>query len=414
MQHIFLKGMVTVLLLLLVTSLALGQVSVPNQITFQGRLTDASSNPVADGSHTVNFTLWTLSVGGSNVWTENTSQTTSGGLFTHNLGSITAFGAALFENNDSLYLQIQADGQTISPRIRLTSNPYTRLANNIETYGSDGEPNIQTGGVSYGEIWLRDSDASNFLGVNLGAYSNGGALDLHDNVGTTVISLDAGVTGDASAVLLSNAVNSLEMSNEPGIAHSFNTGIVSLTTTTISTDTVTLTVPTSGYVVVTAHAFFTINHTAGTSDIPRAYINTSPGVGDFDNFAIEEYHSSLPTAFDQEKTISLTKVTSVSAGANTYYLNADVFSGSAVIERRHLTAQFFPTSYGTVDNTLASTSKSKDQAGRDLISEVQSITVQEHNARLEAEVAKVKAELEARLQKLEQQLNKNKQAGVEE
>ena len=110
MQHLFLKGTVAALLLLLVTSLALGQASVPNLINFQGRLTDASGNPVADGAHTVNFTLWTLPAAGVNVWTENTSQTTSGGLFTHQLGSITAFSSTLFENNDSLYLQIVADG----------------------------------------------------------------------------------------------------------------------------------------------------------------------------------------------------------------------------------------------------------------------------------------------------------------
>ncbi|MCI0532560.1 MAG: hypothetical protein L0Y74_11555, partial [candidate division Zixibacteria bacterium] len=355
MQHIFLKGTVTVLLLLLVTSLALGQVSVPNRLNFQGRLTDGSGNPVADGSHTVNFTLWTLPVAGTNVWTENTSQTTSGGLFTHNLGSITAFAVTLFENYDSLFLQIVADGQTITPRIRLTSSPYARLANNIETWGTDGAPNIQTGGDGYGEIWLRDQDASNFLGVNLGAYGNGGAIDLHNNAGATVISLDAGLTGDASALLLSNAVNALEISNESGTASNLSTGSVTLTGVIQTLLSRTITVPSSGYVLAIGSAEAQEIHTNGTDGLARFGVSDVAGTFPASQSLYVRFDDSQPTGVHHD-IFAVHGLFSVAAGATTFYFLAEEAGGNFVCWYPQLSLVFIPTAYGTVTSTLAATS----------------------------------------------------------
>ncbi len=420
MQHLFLKGAVTVLAVLLVTSLVFGQVSVPNQITFQGRLTDASGIPVADGSHTVNFTLWTLPVAGVNVWTENTSQTTSGGLFTHNLGSITAFATTLFENNDSLFLQIQADGQTITPRIRLTSAPYARSANNLEVCGSDLLPNIQTGGTGYGEIWLRDSDPSNFLGVNLGAYSNGGALDLHDNAGSTTISLDAGNTGDASAVLPTDAINAAEMLNEPGVSNSDFGGFFFLNSGNITyvVDSVDITIPASGYVEVTCAAFLSLQHTGGTtteidmqSGKTRGSFNFVAGVG-----AAYLTGASIPSG-QYIFPASATRLYVESAGTHRYYLHVRYFLGGSASSYGggfNIRAKYYPTLYGTSSLAVSSEGSNASATNTSTADLLQTITLEEHNARLQAEVDKLKAEMNARLQKLEQQLNQTKQAGVEE
>lgn len=268
MQHLFLKGTVTVLLLLLVTSLAWGTdnvtpsspagvpigPSVPNLINFQGRLTDASGNPVADGSHAVNFTLWTLPTGGATVWTENTSQTTSSGLFTHNLGSVTGLFTTLFEDYDSLYLQVQADGQTILPRIRLTSTPYTRVSQTLET-GLGPTVTIKSYNVPGfgGNIHMFDEGGNQTLRFEPDFDGSGGNLYLYRGVGnvgfladgnafgtnepyvgifgstkSVVFDLTGLTTADASVILPTDAINAAEMFNEPGVAHSFNFGSATL------------------------------------------------------------------------------------------------------------------------------------------------------------------------------------------
>ncbi|MCI0532103.1 MAG: hypothetical protein L0Y74_09180 [candidate division Zixibacteria bacterium] len=153
----------------------------------------------------------------------------------------------------------------------------------------------------------------------------------------------------------------------------------------------------------------------------------APGVIDYDQtgFALSQVPSALPTATAFGNTygryLDLSRVFSVaSAGTYKFFLNGQVAIGWDAGDRfinAQLSAIFIPTLYGTVDvtnlaNAAASTSNLKP-LGDEPSYEVQSITVEEHNAKVEAEVAKVKAELEARLQKIEQQLNKTKQAGVE-
>ena len=43
---------------------------VPDRMSYQGVLTDASGVPVADGSHSLAFALYAVSSGGAALWTE--------------------------------------------------------------------------------------------------------------------------------------------------------------------------------------------------------------------------------------------------------------------------------------------------------------------------------------------------------
>ena len=466
MQHLFLKGTVTVLLLLLVTSLAWGAdnvtpsspagiplgPSVPNLINFQGRLTDASGNPVADGSHTVNFTLWTLPSGGVNVWTENTSQTTSGGLFTHNLGSITLLNPDLLQGYDSLYLQIVADGQTISPRIRLTSTSYSHVAGNLEirgydptivgvstfghglqTFGDDTQEQIRLWGESWGEIYLFDGQGANRLTTILTSSGNqggggGGALWLRDEAaGTTTISLEGGTTGDASAIFPNNAINAAEMLNEPGVSFTLvSPDFFPLSSGNISyvVDSIDITIPASGYVEVTCGGTIAQEHTNATNTNVWMNCGKTRAVVDLTNFQWA-YTPAVEATGLRAFPTSTTRLFAETAGTKRYYLNVRYVSGSSTLTRfelGYIRATYYPTLYGSVSLAHTSASPTPDHLGgipfegtQALPSGVpQIITMEDHNARLEAEVAKVKAELEARLQKIEQQLDKNKQAGVEE
>ncbi len=453
MQHIFLKGAVTVLAVLLSASLVLGQVSVPNLINFQGRLTDASNNPVADGSHTVNFTIWTLPSGGSNVWTENTSQSTSGGLFTHNLGSVTALPQTLFQDYDSLFLQIQADGQIITPRIKLTSTPYTRLANNLEVgstntpgivafktnplnhnfdiYGSDGQPNIQTGGDFYGEIWLRDSDPTNERGVALGAYpSSGGALFLGDDGGVTRITLDAGNTGNASVILPTDAINAAEMFNEPGVSATKSSALIDLSSSTTMEDlvTTTITIPSSGYIVVRGTGYLYAFGTTGVNEAVLQIDETAGGAAtNYLVIAGEIDHASTGAYFDP---FTAEQVYFKSAGTYTFRLEGKLNSattGTCRIVYPQIIATFFPTSYGSVSAFVSSSEVSSFEnaaavtssglTGTGVEGSINQTSYQVDLRELELKLAKAEAEAEkARRELLEAKLKQNQvgQVGIDQ
>jgi len=456
------SAVLVILAVALVTPIAFGQVSVPNLVNFQGRLLNSLGSPVADGSYGVTFRLFNTPAGGTLVWAETSLVNTSSGVFTHQLGADNPFSVTLFQDYDSLFLEIVVGGETITPRTRLTSAPYTRLAGGIEvpsnyfdpetlsiatnqfhahsikTFGSDGQEQFRVWGDGWGEIYLYDQSVTNDRTIVLSATGNsGGQLSLNQEDGTsgmflrggttlvgatltmrdldgiTTVSFDADGIGNSAALLPTSSVSAVEMYDEPGIAHSFDFGNVSLTTTTTAYDTVSITAPGSGYVLVTAHGYFQIVHTNGTRDLGRAYLSDIAGDPDFDNFTIFAYDTNLPTgAGNIYQPIAITKVTSVSAGNHTYYLNADKTTGASVeLARTHLTAMFFPTNYGTVENTIASktgyeqlTSGAIPESGIQT-AQVGFITVEEHQAEMEKELAAMRAELEARIQKLEKHFN---------
>ncbi|MGH8003908.1 MAG: hypothetical protein ACRECJ_04200, partial [Limisphaerales bacterium] len=334
-------GKLTALLaaaILIMASSALAQSSVPNLINFQGRLNDNTGNPVADGAYSVRFGIFALPVGGSPLWGQITTQNTVGGLFTQTLGP---FPDTLFEGYDSLFLEVTVEGEAQSPRTRLISSPYSRVANNLEvrstgisspdtvairtfsaghrlstfgsdgleksrlwgsgwgelflhdagpsndrtvvltanvtsggelelsdgsgnltidllggdaqisTYGSDGLEQIRLWGLTYGEVLLHDGDPTNDQTVRLRANSSsGGELELTDDNGALTIDLHGGLTGDASVDVPNNAVNALEMLNEPGVASGTGTTSIDLVGGVQTLLSRTITTPASGYILV--------------------------------------------------------------------------------------------------------------------------------------------------------------------
>jgi len=88
-----------VCVILLVTSL-FGQ--VPQMMNYQGKLTDASGNPVPDGNYTMVFTIYRDSSGSVAIWSEtHDSVEVTNGLFTVLMGSVNpvprnAFGSIRF------------------------------------------------------------------------------------------------------------------------------------------------------------------------------------------------------------------------------------------------------------------------------------------------------------------------------
>ncbi len=92
---------------------------VSAKISYQGRLTDGSGNPLA-GSHNLLYELWDAPSGGVKLW----EQTTSGVQVQEGL-----FSAQLDVNPEHFagqerWLAITVDGQLLSPRQEILPAPY--------------------------------------------------------------------------------------------------------------------------------------------------------------------------------------------------------------------------------------------------------------------------------------------------
>jgi hypothetical protein len=99
---------------------------VPQTVTQQGRLFDASNNPVT-GSQTVSFALYTAANGGTPVWTESHSITFDQGYFSVQLGSQTPLDAVLDGTPLFLGITVGSDAE-MTPRASVGSVPYAIVA----------------------------------------------------------------------------------------------------------------------------------------------------------------------------------------------------------------------------------------------------------------------------------------------
>lgn len=111
----------TVLFALLMVQFAAAQ--IPQTMSYQGVLTDADGNPVADGPVSLTFKLYDAPEGGEALWEENQQVEVANGIFNVILGS----GNPLNLPFDAPYwLGITVDGEEeMAPRIALTASPYS-------------------------------------------------------------------------------------------------------------------------------------------------------------------------------------------------------------------------------------------------------------------------------------------------
>ncbi|MEO0070649.1 MAG: tail fiber domain-containing protein [candidate division WOR-3 bacterium] len=109
---------------LLVTALPFS-ITIPKILSYQGKLTDASGNPVPDTTHQITFRLYTQETGGTPFWSETQVVTPKNGLFSVLLGSITPIPSV--PDNGQLYLAMAIEGTELSPRLRIGAAAYAFL-----------------------------------------------------------------------------------------------------------------------------------------------------------------------------------------------------------------------------------------------------------------------------------------------
>jgi hypothetical protein len=104
---------------------------IPQVIGYQGKVTDNSGNPVADGSWPMRFRLYDSQSGGSLLWDSGTHATaTSGGIFNVMLGESPHSPLTLVFDQD-YWLLVTFDGEDQTPRRRLGSVGYAYMASGL-------------------------------------------------------------------------------------------------------------------------------------------------------------------------------------------------------------------------------------------------------------------------------------------
>lgn len=134
--------------------------AINQQINFQGKLTNTDGTNVTDGTYSIVFSIYTVSTGGTAVWTETQSSVTvASGVFQVSLGSVTALPGSVNFATSSLYLGVKvgADAEML-PRIQFTAAPYAfnaSTADNATQLGgiaSSGYVQLSPGAQQTGNI----------------------------------------------------------------------------------------------------------------------------------------------------------------------------------------------------------------------------------------------------------------------
>lgn len=145
--YVLLAFALSVLILLFAGHRSAALTTVPTKMNFQGRLTDSSGNVMANGTYNMRLRLYTVSSGGSSVWSEDRlvsavqGVTVTNGLFSIKLGDVSAVSASLFASGD-LYLEVElptpASATTASPVwTEGAMTPRSQLATSAYAYNSE-------------------------------------------------------------------------------------------------------------------------------------------------------------------------------------------------------------------------------------------------------------------------------------
>ncbi len=151
--------------------------AINTQINFQGKLTNPDGTNVTNGTYSILFSIYTVSSGGSAVWSETQgSVTVTDGIFQVALGSVSALPGSVDFDGSSLYLGVKvgADAE-MTPRIRLAAAPYAFNSSELGGIGSTGyvqlgqSASAQTDGSTNNSIFINKTATGNLLQLQTSA-----------------------------------------------------------------------------------------------------------------------------------------------------------------------------------------------------------------------------------------------------
>ncbi len=225
---------VCLLILVLVTiTVAAAQADIPRMLNYQGIITNDQGDPITQNELSVRFLIYPDSTGegpGTTLWTEVIEKDIVDGELIHNLGSVIPFSDTLFTRFDTLWLEVQVDGESIEPRTRLLPSPFSLRVETIDaaTGGTitgdvsiDGRLYVEQSGAVYEAGYFSVSNAGNssnavtgftmgtgaggYFANNLGgtgliAYGDARAISCLSLLGTGVYAESASLADSAKAV----------------------------------------------------------------------------------------------------------------------------------------------------------------------------------------------------------------------
>jgi hypothetical protein len=294
----------SVLLLALLTLLAFAglALAVPQQIDYQGKLTDSAGAPIS-GATSMVFRIWNHVTAGSVAWVETQALViVESGLFHVNLGAVRPIPEGLFDT-DGLYLSIQvgSDAQ-MTPRIPFQSVPYALVAEYAETAAGAWFYNFPDHYLTHGSVGIGTATPTERLHVYLGS-------------GAVKAKIESG-NGDADLVIAATGANSPSVEFQRNGTYGAGIGFDSTRTNLflyhngsvivkdgklgIGTMTPSTSLEVNGTVKVTGQCQGTFprpNYDSGWRDLATACdsLNTIPGVltlnhnlgGNVDNYVVD-------------------------------------------------------------------------------------------------------------------------------
>lgn len=187
--------------------------SVPQTINYQGRLTDAIGAPAPDAVHSITFKIYNVETGGIEVWDSGILPiTTVGGLFAHQLGSVTPLPESVFADT-LLWLGITVSPNLeMTPRARLSAAPYAHHSAFADSAGSAiiAPGSITAADVNDTEIQLRITGSAP-AGSAITSINSNGTVGINSFGDITSVTAGTAMTGGGTdgAITLGVAANSL-------------------------------------------------------------------------------------------------------------------------------------------------------------------------------------------------------------
>jgi len=108
------------------------QADISPWISYQGVLRDAAGDAVPDGSYSIEFNIFDVELGGSSLWTETQTVTTSGGVFDVYLGANVPLSTLAWDVPYWLGIRIEGEPWLV-PRTPFTTVPYAAHAGFADT-----------------------------------------------------------------------------------------------------------------------------------------------------------------------------------------------------------------------------------------------------------------------------------------